>query len=512
MMGIATIILLLFGMLMRVLPIIIIFLILHFATKPKNNKTASYSSSEASVALDQPIVRQSPTVPDKQPPSGRWLNILLYIGSFLILIATFFFVSQASIKGGIEAAVLIFTVAFFGVGLILHHSAPYLRPSALALIWTGLLMTFFWAPVLISLGLSDAVSACIAYLFQTIMSLFAIFQIKDYRFSYLFFFGLTLFLESLIISCGLGSDGLYAMLVAPIISLILSYFVTNKSQRFPQLLRKASYHYTIFAPIAVGAIALSNSVVTFGRLSIYASDAGNSNYFFSTLTFIIIALQYFYSWIKNRSHRQEVILRILLSFFLLALTLDCLACTGVYGTSAQTSFIFILLVISCAQALFSFFRLSRVKNLDADRRATRVNGETVTVLVSILGIFFVYLFGFRLGTDIDRFMRLIVLSMMIAIGPIGVYASKALRWSIISLIGLFLLFPTVANLIDFSFNPSAIQLLAFTYYFIFGVAMLLFHEFFRKSHPKNSLIITMATMVICLVYGERLEICHENSG
>lgn len=77
-------------------------------------------------------------------------NIALYVASLLVSAGTTLLASVAGHDGLTVASLIIFTVIYYGAGLLLHTVVPLLRPVALAFIGTGLILV----PVAIgSLGL-----------------------------------------------------------------------------------------------------------------------------------------------------------------------------------------------------------------------------------------------------------------------------------------------------------------------------------------------------------------------
>ena len=101
------------------------------------------------------------------PKSSTLLNVLLYVGSFMIVGAMLLFMQEY--PQAMPPALIVVSLLFYFGGITLYRFVKFLRPVGLAFTYTGLAMISFWYFAFSELGASTHASTiiCVAALFAS---------------------------------------------------------------------------------------------------------------------------------------------------------------------------------------------------------------------------------------------------------------------------------------------------------------------------------------------------------
>ncbi|MBO4854942.1 hypothetical protein J5500_00870 [Candidatus Saccharibacteria bacterium] len=95
-------------------------------------------------------------IPEKATnPMAKW-NWLLYVGSFLIVLAMIYFVDSVN-DDFVAPFTIILTMIIYATGIAIHKSIDYLRPVGKAFVYSALCMIPLWTISLTSIGLPSTI-------------------------------------------------------------------------------------------------------------------------------------------------------------------------------------------------------------------------------------------------------------------------------------------------------------------------------------------------------------------
>ena len=169
---------------------IVIIAVIVIVSSSKKKKNVNASAPNAKVGPGA-----KPTVaPKPANPMAKW-NWLLYIGSFLIVLAMMYFIN--TIDGSYVApSTIILTILIYTGGIVLHKMIDYLRPVAKAFVYSALCMIPLWLIAFSSMGMPDKiVPICVSSAFMVATFLSA-FLLDDNLLGHVAFTSIVLFMWS----------------------------------------------------------------------------------------------------------------------------------------------------------------------------------------------------------------------------------------------------------------------------------------------------------------------------
>ena len=271
----------------------------------------------------------------------RNLNILLYVGSFLIVAAAALFVTfimPAIVK---LVGLMFVTAAFYLSGLLLHTHSVRLKPAALAFVGTGLAMIPFIGFALASLGgLSGASAWFITSLVGLVAYFVAAIRLQSEFISYITMaFVLSLSLSAI---STLSLSIVWYFIVVIGVSLICNSAHILWPTRIPRsFAAPIELTSTITTPIALVASLLVGDRM---ELTMYE------------VLFGIATAHYLVVWLEKHSFVYETVVRALAHITLLIVALDL---SGFNTTLSHTIMVFGFwwLALALIQATYSLLRV-----------------------------------------------------------------------------------------------------------------------------------------------------------
>lgn len=277
----------------------------------------------------------------KQQDVERNLNVLLYMASFLIIAAAAAFIATSLPPIARLVALWMVIVVFYGVGLILHTTVPYLRPAATAFIGTGLALVPFSGIALSQLGgLSGGWSWFITSVIGIISYLIAALKLKSQVISYLTIAFSLSFAASTVATFS-GPFVLYfvVLIVASLLFHILSYV-------------KATWIPDLFKLPITQTSQLLTPLTLLGSLIAYDSMTISSY----QLIFWVATLYYAVLWLTDKGIVYETVVRALASIALFTSILD------IFNYDFTVSLI-CFLALTTAQSIYSLLRVNVVNSI-----------------------------------------------------------------------------------------------------------------------------------------------------
>lgn len=289
----------------------------------------------------QPVISAKELQAQKDKDTLRNLNILLYVGSFLIVAAAALFVTLV-MPASVKLTCLIGVVlAFYGSGMVLHARSERLRPAALAFVGTGLAILPFVGFALTALGSVSGqaawfVTSCVGLVAYGLAAL----RLQSELISYLSMaFVLSLALSSV---STLGMSMMWYFIVLMGVALVCSCAAILWPRQLPQsFVRAVTQTGRLTTPVALGASML---VMADADLLMYE------------VLFACAAAQYAIEWVLTRTWPREMAVRVLLHAFALLMVADVLTRSGANGSDFQFVGVLAASLAAALQAAYSVLR------------------------------------------------------------------------------------------------------------------------------------------------------------
>ena len=458
----------LFGGLMSIMillaPVVVIIYLLVSDNKKKkaNANTAAIAAQNADgspkpVAEPVPVNAAPPAPPKPVDPYKKW-NILLYLGSFLLVMAMIIFINSAD-DSLVAPTAITLTLLFYAGGIALFKAVPYLKSVGKSFAYTASAVFPFWVISFMSLGMGTQLSWIVA----SVISL-AVFILDTLIFnskvtatlSYIWLFVLAW-------SCTPGNDrtiGTYWAMLAPMaLTLVPTLLWLGKPSWLPVAFRKPTQVFgLILTPIL--SLALASTFL--------AEDFAMDYPFLRTLVGVLLLAYALLHWLKGHKYGFFIFTRIVAQLLVFTIVADILN--------------------------YSFFEYYSYYSFYAGpTNETTVISVTVVWLVGWLAQSLIALFIPKKDAAAVKAEHVVeVISLAAILGVVYSFVHKNILWSIATLISLLLIPTTLSDL--FNFNSMNWFLVA--YFAIYGLLALLGYAAFRKKQPVPSFVLALIATII----------------
>lgn len=484
----------LFGGLMSLMillaPVVVIIYLLVSDNKKKkaNANTAAIAAQNADgspkpVAEPVPVNAAPPAPPKPVDPYKKW-NILLYLGSFLLVMAMIIFINSAD-DSLVAPTAITLTLLFYAGGIALFKAVPYLKSVGKSFAYTASAVFPFWVISFMSLGMGTQLSWIVA----SVISL-AVFILDTLIFnskvtatlSYIWLFVLAW-------SCTPGNDrtiGTYWAMLAPMtLTLVPTLLWLGKPSWLPVAFRKPTQVFgLILTPIL--SLALASTFL--------AEDFAMDYPFLRTLVGVLLLAYALLHWLKGHKYGFFIFTRIVAQLLVFTIVADILNYSffeyysyysfyaGPTNETTVISVTVVWLVGWLAQSLIALF----IPKKDA----AAVKAEHVVEVISLAGILVAPVLAY--GLDNNSLIGTLIFTFVAILGVVYSFVHKNILWSIATLISLLLIPTTLSDL--FNFNSMNWFLVA--YFAIYGLLALLGYAAFRKKQPVPSFVLALIATII----------------
>lgn len=299
---------------------------------------------------------------EKARRTVRNLNIMLYVGSFLIVAATALFVNLTMPAAVRLGSMIVVTLAFYVTGLVLHEKSTRLRSAATAFTGTGLAIIPFLGFAFHLLG---GVSAEMAWFLTSLLGLVA-YGVAALRLQSEFIsYAMMAFMLSLALSAvsTIGLAALWYFVVIIGVSLLCNLALLLYPKAVPRVVRKPLEH----TGLIVTPVALAGSVLVMDAMSIWMYE----------VLFGLATAHYLVIWALTKDWRYEVVVRIIAHITGLIVVAD------VAGRTSEQEALLIHNLgwfgLAFAQALYSLLRVQR-KNTKSVRHEAAWIGVALAMM------------------------------------------------------------------------------------------------------------------------------------
>ena len=476
--------------------VIIVLLVVDISKKSAKPVQKSNNNVASSVPNDQPVaVEQTPEEKmaayakqqaAKQASANSTMNILLYAGSFLLVSAMLFFIAGADVNY-VGPSVIIITLVAYLSGLLLNSAVPYLKPAAKAFNYTAIIIILFWPLAFygfhLDAQLTAILTASVGFL-ASIVSAIA-FNSKSLgfaTFAWLYYLLIALF-------AGSNPTTEISFYVASIVTAVMTIGTTlvwrSKPTWLPVCFRKSVQILSLYIfPVMTGLTAVTLEIMS-------STTIMKSFPWLATIMMVTLLLHSVLFWLKDKSCNNRLRLRFVAQAFVLVLVSDIFyspifgglwySSATANGTLARSIILGLWAATFIIQNLISLFAVPKTK-------AEQVK-EDGAAIASIVGVALTISMSSYLSIAAESIVDIIVCIVLISLGIIHVIAKDGIKWSSVSLLGLFALPYFLGNLTGDWKTES--YMIAYT---IITWVVIAAYYFLRKYQAKDTLAITMASV------------------
>ncbi len=337
-----------------------------------------FSKSDAMAIATDRNTPPAPMPPKPKNPMTKW-NWLLYIGSFLIVLAMIYFVDSVN-DAAVAPTTIILTLIIYIAGLAITKAVSYLKPVGKAFTYSGLCMIPLWLISLNALKLPTEVVPFIVATSFSIASVIASFVLNDAFLGYVVFLSVATFIGSfapLFFKNPTSGVVAYFLLVTPMIAALMPLcFWIKKPKWLPVALRHAS--------MGLGKVLIP-MVFICSLLLFLIPNVGVEAPFLRTVCAAFFTIHCVAHWFSSKEHGYFVATRFAVQCLILAILCDSLNFSAMrmwnesINYAAALACAIVWLITFLAQVIYSLY--ANCDN-EADKKLERAIG-----LISIIGIF-----------------------------------------------------------------------------------------------------------------------------
>ena len=471
---------------------IIIAIIVTVVVLINSDKKKKAAQAAAAANVDTTVAQNSaPTQPVAPPkpknPMAKW-NWLLYIGSFLIVLAMIYFVDTVD-DSAVAPTTIILTLIIYGAGLAIHKAIDYLRPVGKAFVYSALCMIPIWLISLEAINVPSEVTPLIVSLTFMVASFLATLVVKAPALGYATFLSPIAFIWSFysLFSKQLNTDAAaYFTFLAPMVTaLVPMAFWLTKPKWLPVAFRHAS--------MGIGLVLMPLTYV--GSLTLFLiPNVAESTPLLRVLCAAFMLVYAIANWYKTKKHGFFVVLRFTVQALIIAALCDALN-FSLISISFFDKHIDYTAALVCAIAWLLTFLAQVVYSLYARCETEKEKSlERIVGVLSIVGIFITPM----LCSNFERIPYAIVwLVICVVTAILGVLHSlrhKNVLWSIATVASIMIA-PLIfgINIASPAWTDSAYLIC----YSIIGLLFLIGYYALRRiqEHESDTLAIISISLV-----------------
>lgn len=468
---------LLFRTIESLLPIIIIALIISLIMRNTRGRKTEYGYVKpGEVLMDDAQPRA--------PNNSSAMNVLLYLGSFLIVGSMFLIVRDE--PSLMPAILIIVTLLTYIAGIILYRFVDFLRPVATAFTYTAIVLFPAWFYAFKEIGTTEEIAMLISTAFSMIAYVIAAVAIESRIAGWLSYIWILLFGWSFAatLDSAIGGSTIitYAFFLWPcIIAILPNIFWSCRVKWLPVPYRHATK-----------AIAewLTPIFVIFLLPTLFSPQIANNYPMLRTATISVAILNTVISLLITKKRSALIALRLYIQALIVFIVADAtrysiIPSHNTVDAGASLAMAIVWLVSFLFQAIFSLFAPQRNED---DKRF-----ERGVLIASLVGVFMTTLFC--LGFDhTPRAISLIAVTSSVA--ALGILISARycnLTWLIATVIAINFIPIELSELSDIHLG----HWIYFLIYAAISIVMLFIYGIFAlvKAQPKESLRFVFSAII-----------------
>ena len=458
------------------LPFIVVGLIVSLIMRHTKGKQTEYGYVKPGEVLMDGAESKTPS-----PGNTTAMNILLYVGSFLIVGSILLFIKD--IPSLVPFITIFVTILTYAAGIILYRCVDYLRPVATAFTYTSMILFPLWHYAFLEMGLVSEASLFISTFVSLGAYIGAAVGIESQIAGWLSYIWLILFgwtgANMIDITSSSHSLLTYAFFIWPLlVAFIPTICWARRVNWLPISFRKAT---KVLAQLLVPIFAV------FLFLTIFTPNMGHDYPALRIIASMLAITNSLIGWLSNRKDRASLtLLRFCIQSFILLLVADVTnySIINLKNTALDVVVAIIWLLSFVGQTICSLFIPQETEKDKAIEKGVLV--------ASLIGIFSTWVFCASFD-DIQRAAILIVAALVIALlGTLIAWRYKNIAWANATVLGImFVPYEIFVELIPYAGNEWPI----FTTYAILSLAFVGLYATIAKIQPKRSLGVALTAVV-----------------
>lgn len=473
--------------------IVVVVILVHSDNKKKRAAQIAAQNQAATQENGEPNKSVAPPPPPKpKDPMAKW-NWLLYIGSFLIIMAMVYFIDSVN-DAAVAPTTIILTLLIFCAGLGIYKAVDYLRPVGKAFVYSALCMIPLWLISLNAIHVPAEIIPLIVSIVFAIASVIAALMLNDQFLGYVSLlspFALTWSFQPLI---GVETFGafLYYLFIAPIITAILPLALwVTKPKWLPLAFRHAS--------MGLGLSLIPMTTVT-SLCLLFFPTVGTEAPFLRTICAASFLVYGIVNLKATKKHSYFVLTRFAAQLLVTTALWDSLkfsivSFSKIVDYTAALVCAIVWLLTFLAQVIYSLYAKT-----DNPKDASL---ERAVGLISIIGIFSTPVLCMSFAKVPYAIVWIVISAITAVLGVLHAMKHKNVMWSLATVASI-LIMPLI-----FGYNIAVPEWGSAAYmaiYSVIGVLFLLGYYFLQKIQKKESdtvgviaLCISAFAVVICSI-------------
>ena len=448
---------------------------------------------------DGEIFSDEPAKPKGPKDQTKTLNILLYIGSFLIITAVMAFIANAD-QNLIAPTVIAITLIAYITGVILYKTVNYLRPVAKSFILTALVIFPLWVFAFEAMKIGWHPSFILSSLFTLIALGVTTFVLESQILAFFFYTWFIIFGWSLIPE-DIGKDATYWYYLIPaILSFIPQLMYLMRVKWLPVPLRKATKSF---------GIGLMPLVTIFALPLFLVMGIGKELPMLRLMIFGMFAIYFFLQWFHERKESSIIGMRVAGQLLVFALLSDILNYSLLDSFSSNADF---AVCVTMAIIWAVSFLIQNILSLFARHDDSNlISIEHLIEVGSIIAIILTPALCNNLDATAQAIVRVVVYLIVAALGVVYSLVRKNVYWSLATLAGLFLIpFQIGSQLVRPAWDGWGYAIC----YAIISCLILVDYAYLRHVQEKESLTVATVGLIISdlIVVASTLDVRYASVG
>ena len=399
--------------------------------------SSNSKKKKAAAQLGQGTNAPKKVAPPPKPanPMAKW-NWLLYIGSFLIVLAMMYFIKTIN-DSYVAPSTIVMTLLIYICGIILHKKIDYLRPVAKAFVYSALCMIPLWIIAFADLGVPEEATPLFASLSFAVAAFVGAYFVEDKVMGHIAFVSVVPFLWSFSLLLDIVDDTgfiCYIIYLAPMVAATLPAALYLTGAQLSDTFNEAARNI---------GIALWTLAYCFSLLLFIIPSIGTVAPYLRTVCALFAILYSFAFWHKTKKRAFRIILRLAIQTLFLAGVADILNFSmGLITSESDASvkavlFIGAWLLSFAAQVLYSLYCKKATKD---DEKA-----ENALSIASMICVFFAPGLCIGLPNGDSAILWSIVCALLAVFGVAYATHYGNVSWSIVTAVSVMLLPFVIGN-------------------------------------------------------------------
>ena len=448
---------------------------------PASAPVANAGEPNADAVPAQPV---APPPPPKPKNPATTLNVMLYIGSFLIVSAVMAFIGNAD-DNLIAPTVIALTMLFYLTGLGLYKTVSYLKPVATSFVVTALIIFPFWFFAFLSMDIGAHASYILSSM-STMLALAITTFVMNSKTAGCFLYPAIIFFGWSLIPENADKGAMYALYLIPaFFSFIPQLMWLMRISWLPIALRKATQVYGIILMPIVAFFALWTFLVP---------NMATEFPFFRFFIFGLLLVYTFLKWYDDHKDGSMILLRLATQVFLWAALCDAFQYSlfDSFASNADAAKCTIMAVVWAlsflVQNLLSLFARHEEKEVISAERFVQIGSMVAIIATPLLCNY--------MDAETQSIVRIILYLIIGALGIVYSMFYKNVSWSVATFAAIILIPLQIGGVLC---KPAWDGWGYLICYAVVSAIIIGVYAYLRRIQEKPALVITLIGLAACSV-------------